>query len=79
MASADPLSQVVSDQVNSNAYLMCQTSVFSSKSFGQKENIKEISKLANEYGTEFVNVFYKTLDSKRHVRLLTSFNLASKS
>ena len=25
-----------------------------------------MSKLANEYGSEFVNVFYRTLDTKRH-------------
>jgi hypothetical protein len=31
------------------------------------ESVKEISKLANEYGTDFVNLFYKSLDTKRHV------------
>ncbi len=38
------------------------------------ESVKEISKLANEYGTEFVNLFYKSLDTKRHVRSFL-FNL----
>jgi hypothetical protein len=37
------------------------------ESINDEDSIKEISKLANEYGTEFVNVFYKTLDTKRHV------------
>ena len=32
-------------------------------------DVKEISTLANKYGSEFVNVFYKTLDNKRHVSL----------
>ena len=34
------------------------------------ESVKEISKLANEYGTDFVNLFYKSLDTKRHVNII---------
>ncbi|RNA42263.1 NTF2-related export [Brachionus plicatilis] len=30
------------------------------------ERVREISKMANEYGSEFVNKFYTTLDNKRH-------------
>ncbi len=39
------------------------------ESINDPESVKEIAKLANEYGTEFVNVFYKTFDNKRQVFL----------
>jgi len=30
------------------------------------EDLKELSNSANEYGSDFVHIFYKTLDTKRH-------------
>jgi hypothetical protein len=33
----------------------------------KESDLKELSKNANEYGSEFVDIFYKTFDSKRHV------------
>ena len=35
----------------------------------KKENVKETSRLANEYGTDFVSLYYRSLDTKRHVRI----------
>ena len=32
-----------------------------------ESDVKKVSTDANKYGSEFVNVFYKTLDNKRHV------------
>lgn len=45
---------------------MATSSTAIPESINDEESVKEISKLANEYGSEFVNVFYKTLDTKRH-------------
>lgn len=39
------------------------------ENINDEESVKEISKLANQYGSEFVNVFYRNFDTKRHVRI----------
>ena len=43
------------------------------ESINDEESVKEISKLANQYGSEFVNVFYRNFDTKRNVSNLLYF------
>lgn len=68
MATATSIPESINDEVVKNRIDLEKN--FKSK-FSQikQESVREISKLANEYGSDFVNIFYKTLDQKRHVNL----------